>query len=152
MRCVLQFSMVPILLSLLASQADARSGRGGFFGGIVIGTSVAHISRQFIARRRPVIPAQRVRASSLQRLRQRSLAQNGFPIGGIWPGLGWPDTTQDVATPAIDEAAQQQLQPEVIIIHSDAAAHTASEPAPDFGYIPGCHAIPSGYHCDTPVQ
>ena len=149
MRCVLQFSVVPMLLGLLASQADARSGSGGFSGGIVIGASAAHISRQFIARR-PVLPAQRIRASNLQRLHQRSLAQNGIPIGGIWPGFGWPDATQAVAAPAIDATAQPQ--PEVIIMHSDTAAHTASEPPPDFGYIPGCHAIPNGYHCDTPAQ
>ena len=147
MRCVLQFSMVPILLGLLASQADARSGSGGFSGGIVIGASSAHISRQ-----RPVLPAQRIRASNLQRSHQRSLAQNGIPIGGIWPGFWWPDATQAVAAPTIDATAQPQLQPQVIIMQSDKAAHTASEPAPDFGYIPGCHAIPNGYHCDTPAQ
>jgi hypothetical protein len=149
MRCVLQFSMVPILLGLFASQADARSGGRGFSS--EESSSAPHISRQFIARR-PVIPARRIRASTLQHFSQRSLAQNGSLIGGIWPGFWWPDATQAVAAPAIDATAQQQLQPEVIIMHSDTAAHTASEPAPDFGYIPGCHVIPNGYHCDTPAQ
>jgi hypothetical protein len=49
-----------------------------------------------------------------------------------------------------DSASQTQLQPQIIVVKSDTAAHTASESPPDFGYIAG--AIPNGYHCDTPAH
>jgi hypothetical protein len=40
---------------------------------------------------------------------------------------------------------------------ADAPARVASispveSSPPDYSYVPGCHAIPSGYHCDTPPK
>jgi rubredoxin len=32
----------------------------------------------------------------------------------------------------------------------NAPARTAFETLPDYGYVPGCHVIRNGYHCDIP--
>jgi hypothetical protein len=150
MRRFLRFSTAFILVGLLASQADARStaafsGGTGFFGGVVIGAP-HHFARPIIAQHR-FIAAQRFRALHLQNRRLHSLT--GFPIGGIWPGFWWPNTQVVEVPAAVEETAQPQMQPQIIIIRSDTAAHTVPEPPPDFGYVSGCHAIPNGYHCDT---
>lgn len=42
----------------------------------------------------------------------------------------------------------------ITIVMSDmprnAPAQTAFETPPDYGYVPGCHVIRNGYHCDIP--
>jgi hypothetical protein len=149
MRRFLQFNTAFILVGLLAPQAAARTDVGlsgpGFSGRVVIGTPRAFISRPAMARR--AISAQRFRPFNGDRLRQRVLT--GFPASGIWPGFGWPDTQYVEVPTTTDGASQTQLQPHIVVVQSDTAAHTASEPPPDFGYVPGCRAIPNGYHCDT---
>jgi hypothetical protein len=46
------------------------------------------------------------------------------------------------------------LGPQVIVISGSNYAQGPMAPAPgdppDYSYVPGCHAIPNGYHCDTP--
>jgi hypothetical protein len=148
MRRFLWFSTAFILAGLLVAQADARStgefsGRAGSFGGTVIGVPRAHISRPIIPGRR-VIGAQRFHAPNLRGMHQRFLTS--FPIGGIWPGFWWPNT-QVIQVP-VEETAQPQPQPQIIVLHSDRAANPP-DPPPDFGYVAGCHAIPNGYHCDA---
>jgi hypothetical protein len=84
MRRFLQVNTVFMLVSLLASQAAARtdvgfSGRTGFSGRVAIGTPRAFISRPVVARR--TIAAQRFHAFNGARLRQRFLT--GFPVSGV---------------------------------------------------------------------
>ena len=151
MRRFLQFNTVFILVGLLASQAAAKtdmgfSGHAGFLGRAVIGTPRAFISRPVAARR--TIAAQQFRAFNRHRLRQRFLTS--FPVSGIWPDFWWPDTPVMQVPAPTDSASQTQLQPQIIVVKSDTAAHTESESPPDFGYIAG--AIPNGYHCDTPAH
>ena len=151
MRRFLQVNTVFILVGLFASQAAARtdvgfSGRAGFSGRVVVGTPRALISRPIMPRR--AIAAQRFHAfNGAARLRQRFLT--GFPVSGIWPDFWWPDTPVMQVPAPTDGASQTPLQPQIVVVQSDAAAHTAPEPPPDFGYIAGCRAIPNGYHCDT---
>jgi hypothetical protein len=150
MRRFLQINTVFILVGLLASQAVARtgvafSGRTGFSGSVVIGTPRAFVSRPIMARR--AFSAQRFRPFNGDRVRQHFLT--GFPVGGIWPDFWWPDTPVVQAPTPTDGASQTQLQPQIIVVHTDTPAHAASEPPPDFSYVAGCRAIPNGYHCDT---
>ena len=70
--------------------------------------------------------------------------------GGVWPS--GPYTSADF--PAIQD--QTPVSPEVIILsNSPQVGFPPSPPPPaipmDFGYVPGCRAIPNGYHCD-PVR
>lgn len=66
----------------------------------------------------------------------------------IWPYLAADGGTY-VGPPAAGAASDA---PEVIVVGSLPAtspAASAAEPLPDYSYVPGCHAIPNGYTCDT---
>jgi len=166
---VLRYSIVPVLLGLLAiPQADARGGGGGggggFGGGFRAGGFVGiHIGAPGVAlragngaivRRLGFVRHQSLApfaARGFPRQFARNNFQNGFPAwGGGW---GWPvgDWWLDgYAYQPVQQAQEPPVQPQVIVIRSDGDGrmHTA-ETAPDYGYIEGCHAIPNGYHCDT---
>jgi hypothetical protein len=95
--------------------------------------------------------------------------QNGFPFGaqngfrfdrnaqlwGGWPidsGPSWPffDTAPMQVPSVVSDAPSN---PVVVVMSgvSDRAPERATpEAPPDYGYVAGCHAIPNGYHCDTP--
>ena len=60
--------------------------------------------------------------------------------GSVWPYLG-----------ATEPATATPVAPEVVVVGG--APQAGGVPAPaamDFGYVPGCRAIPNGYHCDPP--
>jgi hypothetical protein len=78
--------------------------------------------------------------------------------GGYWPpGCygGWSSNCgyASSATPVVIVAppAPAPQPPQVIIIRDSPAAPALADPPPtgDCSYIPGCHAIPGGYHFDT---
>lgn len=64
--------------------------------------------------------------------------------GGVRPS--WP---YGAFVPAIQD--QTPVSPEVIILTNAPRVGLPPPTSPaamDFGYIPGCRAIPNGYHCD----
>jgi hypothetical protein len=68
----------------------------------------------------------------------------------VWPFTPFVDTSAAQLVP-IDN--QPPAEPQVIIV-SNAQQPQSDRPRsdmpPDFGYVPGCRAIPNGYHCDNP--
>jgi hypothetical protein len=88
----------------------------------------------------PIVPRQINVADELRR-RGRGPFENGFPIGAwtYWPYI---DTV----------SSQAPAAPTVIVASAaptPASQQKPSDQLPDYSYIPGCHAIPNGYHCDT---
>ena len=70
--------------------------------------------------------------------------QVGLPMA-IWPYLPLIDTTPVGASPV---EADAPANPYVIIISGRPQAPVTPPTPPDYGYPPGCHAFPDGYHCD----
>jgi hypothetical protein len=69
----------------------------------------------------------------------------GWPVGDWWPGEYTSQPVQQVQAPA--------PEPQVIVIRTDGQGRmTATEAAPDYSYVKGCHAIPNGYHCDATTE
>jgi hypothetical protein len=72
--------------------------------------------------------------------------------GALWPyrpysdGLPSDDYSTDTEAPAA---------PEVLVnpwASNPVPKAGGPEPPQDFSYVPGCHAIPNGYHCDGQHQ
>jgi hypothetical protein len=73
-------------------------------------------------------------------------------LGSIvaWPYLWSLDPTPESFALTGDPAPST---PPVIVVSgspANALQQTAQAAPPDFSYVAGCHAIPGGYHCDTP--
>jgi hypothetical protein len=143
------------------------AGRSGGHGsGIAHGSGVAHGSGIFRAptafagpvlrfgvrsstitpptsgslRASPIVP-RRINVADELRARGRGSFENGFPIGAwpYWPTIG-------------TVGGEAPSSPAVIVVsaaQTPASQRTLSDQFPDYSYIPGCHAIPNGYHCDT---
>jgi len=149
-----RFSALLFGMLAISAQADARGSFGGGFLGSFRGFSdgfvrvapSVHVSgfhRQSIVRRR-IFAGRQLHAVGLQG--RQPFGQALFLVGGEywWPDW-WPGGSQ------IEEyspAPEPPSQPQVIVIHADNIAPSVAEAAPDDGYVPGCHAIPNGYHCD----
>ena len=136
MRRALWLSALLLGMLAISSHVDARGGGGGSFSRGFRGFSGVH---------RPVFAARHVHALGSQR--RQSFGQTTYPIGGDywWPDW-WPGDSQ------IAEylpAPEPPSEPQVIIIHANNSGAPMADAAPDYGYIPGCHAIPNGYHCDV---
>jgi hypothetical protein len=68
--------------------------------------------------------------------------------------LIWPYSSIDGAIPVEVPVAGSEVSsdPQVIMIPGPAGGapgQTAPEAPADYSYVPGCHAIPNGYHCDA---
>jgi len=137
------------LLSLLAVQADARGGGsgghggGGFHGGFHIGT----LHTGFVQHPRFVHNPGIARGVRNQRLANRfPNNQIGFPWGGFWPD--WP---AGYTFQPVQQVPPPPQPPQIIVIQANGNGRmTMADAAPDVSYVKGCHAIPNGYHCDTP--
>jgi hypothetical protein len=143
--------MIAAILGLLGTGSMAPAVARGGGGGHGIGIA------RFPARVSPVFRLGRIRTPGFvagrDRVRndvfRRGDAFRNSGLAGIWPYPWWPYDT----TPA-DVGTAVPSEPHVIVI-SDSnytqgrIAPTPGDP-PDYSYIPGCHAIPNGYHCDAP--
>jgi hypothetical protein len=143
--------MIAIILGLLetGSMAPAFARGGGGAHGIGIGRFPARVS--------PIFRSGRIRARGMV-AGPGGVQNGGFHRGaafrnpglaGIWPYPWWPiDTTPTEVGAAVPS------EPQVIVISSSNYAQGRIAPAPgdppDYSYVPGCHAIPNGYHCDAP--
>ena len=121
-----------------APSASAIAGRRLAAAGIVT-PRVAGVP----AERRIIVPEQR-REEGV-----RGEVVHGF-VGA--PNFGWPYYPDYVDFP---QRGSDASRPEVIVIsrtQSDAPPPEAPAAAVHvyYGYAPGCHAIPNGYHCDPP--
>jgi hypothetical protein len=169
MRRTLRFSTLIVLCSFLAiPQAEARSSGGGgavgghagsfgIHGGGFRGTAgfrgglrrLAVVNNR-IGRMNALNVSRRFRgdAFGVRQSFARNRFQNGiplsWPIGGWWPGYGYPP---------VQLAEEAPAQPQIFIIHTDGQGRTqTAEAAPDLSYVKGCHAVPNGYHCDLPDE
>ena len=77
----------------------------------------------------------------------RGLPYHGQSRYGV-PGAGRPYGLYIGATvPAFQD--ETPVHPQVIVLsNSPQPGPAAPQAQMDFGYVPGCRAIPNGYHCD----
>jgi hypothetical protein len=137
------------LLSLvgtgIGAPALARGGGGGFTMPRFASTSSGHQHQSI--RRNLLAPRTFARNDTDLRFRHRNQSDNVLPAG-IWPY--WPSID---ATPEQSFPERSQPAPSVIVISGSpgGAPQRAAPDAPaEYSYVAGCHAIPNGYHCDTP--
>jgi hypothetical protein len=147
--------MIAAILGLLGtgsmSPALARGGGGGS------GIGISRFPAGFPARVSPVFRSGRIGIPRIV-AGHGGIRSNAFRRGtpffnqglaGIWPYPWWPTDT----TPAQVGTAGAPSEPQVIVISGSnyAPGRIAPPPGdpPDYGYVPGCHAIPNGYHCDA---
>lgn len=164
MRQVLCLSAALLALILPPVSADAHSGAtgAGFPSGLVpLNGPAFHV--------RPAIRAYHGfhrsagRTSGGFHRRGRGFAGRGFtPYGyspyGYWPYSYWPGDWSDYgfSGPSWPGGAQVVVAPppapalpQIIVIRPATAGSAMSEAKLDYSYVPGCHAIPNGYHCDS---
>jgi hypothetical protein len=149
---------IAVILGLLGTgnPALARGGGGGGAHGIGIGRFPARVS--------PIFRSGRIGTPGLlagSRGVRNGVFRRGAPfrnpdLAGIWPYPWWPiDTTQGwpIDTMPAEVGTAVPSEPQVIVISGSnyAQGHIAPPPGdpPDYSYVPGCHAIPNGYHCDV---
>lgn len=135
--------ILALLALLVAPQAEARGGGGG--GGGFHASGVHGALRGFA--RVPFRPVARRAAQNIRQQRFNRQFNQGFNPGwgGFWPA-DWGDwgggyTYQPPEPPP-------PPPPQIIVIHSDGNGRTTMADAADPSYVPGCHAITNGYHCD----
>jgi hypothetical protein len=134
-----------LLGTISSSPCWARSGGAG------IGYAVPHsgfAAHAPLASARLHTGAQRIVGGSVNMRGPRTAARNFGPIA-VWPYLWSDDPTPEVISLA---ASDPHALPPIIVVAGSpdrARPESAGEPARDYSYVAGCHAIPSGYHCDT---
>ncbi len=154
--------MIAVILGLLGTGSMAPAfARGGGGGGGAHGIGIA----RFPARVSPIFRSGRIGNPGVigglggfqNNIFRGGVARRNPGLAGIWPYPWWPiDTTQGWPI----DATQSQVgtavpsEPQVIVISGSnyGQGHSAQAPGdpPDYSYVPGCHAIPNGYHCDAP--
>jgi hypothetical protein len=83
------------------------------------------------------------------RFRSRTQLQRGLPIT-IWPYSPYTDSA-----PMDVPLTQSEVPPSPPVIVMSGLSNSGPDRAepetpPDSSYVAGCHAIPNGYHCNTP--
>jgi hypothetical protein len=154
-----------VILSLLGTgsiaPALARGGATGSGGARASSAFFVHGSRtftrshavtpRFAARNRAFI-ARNIGVRNGLRFRGGNQFLNSWPLG-FWPDWwsdSWPYSWPTGTTPVA--AGQGPSDPSVIVISSVpnlAPVQTPPQAPPDYSYVPGCHAVPNGYHCDV---
>lgn len=171
MRHVLRHSIAVILLGLLTiPQVDARGSgggdgfHGGFHGGFRGSFHIANRfggngfgGRSFLSH----FPSGFNRTNIFSGWRGNAGWNPAWAVGwwggGGWGAWGWPiegwgDGGYYAAYPP-QQAQAATPDPQVIVIHTDGEGRMTTvqaEGLADYGYVKGCHAIPSDYHCDIP--
>jgi hypothetical protein len=134
-RCLAAFASI----CLLATAATAQT-RGG-----AQVTVVARHAPSASLQRSVIVP----RAAAVIDLPRESERRRGPNRGTI---AAWPYPWSPDAGP-IQAAEPPTPHPTVIVLSNAAPSHAAlpsppEDRLPDYSYVPGCHAIPGGYHCD----
>jgi hypothetical protein len=130
--------------------ARGGGGHGGRIGVTRAHRAVALVRGALFSTARFDAGSPRIGAGPLNQpgdfIRTRGVSGNVGSVVG-WPYL-WPlDSTPGVISLTGSDAPST---PQVIVVAGSAAdAPPRSAPDPDYGYVPGCRAIPGGYHCDT---
>jgi hypothetical protein len=157
---VFSLPTIAVILGLLGtgdmSPAFARGGGGGAHG---IGVA------RFPSRVSPIFRSRQIGIPGLigglggiqNNVFRGGTARRNSGLAGFWPYPWWPiDTTEgwpiDTTQAQVGTAAPSE--PQVIVVSGsnytqERIAPTPGDP-PDYSYVPGCHAIPNGYHCDAP--
>jgi hypothetical protein len=138
-----------VFMMCAVASHPALAGEGFAHGGArVSAPRVAHALRAFRAARgeapRRVVAADTVPGRDAAHVR-RPVAIVVWPYAPI-------DGIPSIETPAGDTGAEA---PNVIVVERApmaGAGPSGAEPLPDYGYVPGCRAIPNGYACDTRQQ
>jgi hypothetical protein len=140
------------IVSLLGTAGITPAlGRGGHQGASLAGlpaTVSAHVSRTPIRSHAGTPRFAGHNAFQSDRFGRRVALQNRESL------LIWPYSSTDGVTPIEVPVAGSEVSsdPQVIIIPgpaSSAPEQTTPEAPTDYSYVPGCHAIPNGYHCDA---
>jgi hypothetical protein len=127
------------------ARGGVNTGMVGFRSGFAMHTARPPTRSHVVMRTSS--PAMRMFKNEL-RFRRTQL-QNGLPIT-IWPYSPYTDTA-----PMDVPLTQSEVLPSPPVIlmsglSSGGLDRTGPETRPDFSYVAGCHAIPNGYHCNTP--
>lgn len=130
--------------------ALARGGGGGSGGGRGSAAFAGHGPRAFVRSHAMIrrFAGRNIAFQNNLRLHRGAQWQSGWPIAS-WL-YSWPIDTTPVGIPLV--GSERQAGPYVIVIADSlnrAPERTAPSLLPDYSYVPGCHAIPNGYHCDT---
>jgi hypothetical protein len=157
---VFSLPTIAVILGLLGtgdmSPALARGGGGGAHG---IGVA------RFPSRVSPIFRSRQIGIPGLigglggiqNNVFRGGTARRNSGLAGFWPYPWWPiDTTEgwpiDTTQAQVGTAAPSE--PQVIVVSGSNYAQERIAPTPgdppDYSYVPGCHAIPNGYHCDAP--
>jgi hypothetical protein len=154
MRCRVRLLVLPALVAVVSTAtADARVIGGGTGLSVRIGPFANGFHHGFPPR--PGFARNPRAAPFAQHLLHRHQfprpVQTAFPWwwAGVWPGDWGPGYAYQPAQPT--EAPPSQ--PQIVVIQGDGTEHmTRAETTPDYSYVPGCHAIANGYHCDPPGE
>jgi hypothetical protein len=144
------FWVLPIATLGFLATADMAPAlaRGGATGVVATGPHFAGHAR---------FASPHFRAGSPRIAADRFNGQNDFgrqraTLGSVvaWPYL-WslgpaPEEISMTGDPA------PSVSPVIVVSGSsnDSALRSTPQAPPDYSYVAGCHAIPGGYHCDTP--
>lgn len=155
MRFLIPLSITAAVLGVAALRpAEARSV-GGASGGRGIAAfstragPVAHGLPSFV--RRPQLSSNRLLHPPLHEHQFARTIPMTIPWwGSIRPGDWWPGYGYQLP----QQVQASSAQPQITIIGGGSEGRVAETPetTPDYSYVPGCHAIPNGYHCDVPSE
>jgi hypothetical protein len=142
---ILSFLGTSVVAPALA-RGGVNTGMVGFRSGFAMHTARPSMRSRVVMRH---IFARHADVQNDLRFRRRTPLQNGLPITN-WPYSPYTDTA-----PMDVPLTQSEVLPSPPVIlmsglSSGGLDRTGPETRPDFSYVAGCHAIPNGYHCNTP--
>jgi hypothetical protein len=142
---VLSFLGASVVAPALA-RGGVNTGMVGFRSGFAIHTARPSMRSRVVIRH---IFAGHADIQNDLRFRRRTQTQSGLPIT-IWPYSPFTDTAHmDVP---LTQSEVPASSPVILMsgLSNDGPDRTGPETPLDFSYVAGCHAIPNGYHCNTP--
>jgi hypothetical protein len=142
---VLSFLGTSVVAPALA-RGSVNTGMVGFRSSFAMHTARPSMRNRVVTRH---IFARHADVQNDLRFRRHTQLQGDLPIT-IWPYSPFADTA-----PMDVPLTQSEVPPSPPLIVMSGSSnggpyHAGPETPLDLSYVAGCHAIPNGYHCDTP--